>query len=187
METLISKLDVKVKQRQLERTVWSFFDWGLSEGMNTKVKDLTPSFSCLFVYPQLSCFSPLAALLSLIPAPPIHPIDISCICIVTRRSVELSPEYKYTNLLICKETKASDYVCSLSFWTALSCKILLSGFEWWFSSKLKASRMETCSVPTFHLYLHYQSWLTVSAVPAWQDTFKNCFVKYMKNFKFNRN
>lgn len=46
---------------------------------------------------------------------PVHLIDISSICIVTRCSIELSSEYKYTNLFICKEKKASDYACSLSF------------------------------------------------------------------------
>lgn len=50
---------------------------------------------------------------------PVHLIDISSICIVTRCSIELSSEYKYTNLFICKEKKASDYACSLSFWTEL--------------------------------------------------------------------
>lgn len=42
----------------------------LRKGMNTKVKDLTPSFWCLFVYPRLSCFAPFAASLPLIRAPP---------------------------------------------------------------------------------------------------------------------
>lgn len=73
------------------------------------------------------------------------------------------------------EKKALDYACSRSFWTEGN--ILLNRLEPWFSPKLKASRMETCLVPTFYLYLHYQSWLTV---PAWQDTFKKCFAKQMK-------
>lgn len=67
---------VKAKQQQIDRAARGLFGEGLSKGTNTKVKDLTPSFSCLFVYPQLSCFPPLAAILALIRAPPL-PISLT--------------------------------------------------------------------------------------------------------------
>lgn len=98
----MDNLDVKVKQHQSQRTAQGLFDEGLSKGTNTKVKDLTLSSWYLFA-PQLSCFSPNAAIPPLIRA--VHFIDISYICIVTQRSIELGSEYKNTNFFLMREKK----------------------------------------------------------------------------------
>lgn len=100
--------------------------WAIKRGHEHKSQRSHPIFlmfvcvssTFLFFSPCCdSCFNPCST--------PVHLIDISCICIVTRRSIEHATECKYKTVFIWK--KASDYACSLSFlnWTELQISLEL--------------------------------------------------------------
>ena len=103
-------------------------DERLNKGTSTKVKDLTPSFWCLFLHPPLSCFSPLAAIPALIRAPPLSISLTSLAFALWHEDPQRTLLHTNTKLCLCaKKKKASDYACSLSFlnWAELQISLEL--------------------------------------------------------------
>lgn len=152
------------------------FGWVIKGGNKYKSQRSHPvPLMGLFVYPRLSCFAPFCGNSSFKPCTtPVHLFDISYICIVTRRSIQASTEYKYKTLFICKGKRPQIMAV---FWTELSCKCLerLQSDGFHPSWKLPGWKHVWCPLSIFTFTI------TVSAVPAWHNTFKNCFVKHMKN------
>lgn len=105
----------EVKQQQLERAVWAHFDEDKRghEYQRRRSGPVLLMFVC--VSSTWPFFSSRAASFPI----PVHLIDISCISVVTQKSIEFSTEYKYANLFMWKEKKAPVFACSLFFWARL--------------------------------------------------------------------